>query len=49
MAVESGVWGIDLGQCALKALRLENVDGQVTATAFFPKPRVVQFGLRMQF
>ncbi len=23
--------------------------GQVTATAFFPKPRVVQFGLRMQF
>src|SRR5436853_1445156 len=34
MAVESGVWGIDLGQCALKALRLENIDGQVTATAF---------------
>src|SRR5712692_3806696 len=29
-----GVWGIDLGQCALKAIRLENVDGQVTATAF---------------
>src|SRR5262249_39064942 len=23
--------------------------GQVTATAFFPKPRVVQFGLKMQF
>jgi hypothetical protein len=23
--------------------------GVVTATAFFPKPRVVQFGLRMQF
>jgi hypothetical protein len=23
--------------------------GQVTATAFFPHPRVVQFGLRMQF
>jgi outer membrane receptor protein involved in Fe transport len=23
--------------------------GQVTATAFFPKPRVVQFGLRMDF
>jgi hypothetical protein len=23
--------------------------GQVTATAFFPKPRVVQFGLRLQF
>src|SRR5919197_125859 len=29
-----GVWGIDLGQCALKALRLEEVEGQVTATAF---------------
>ena len=23
--------------------------GQVTATAFFPQPRVVQFGLKMQF
>ena len=23
--------------------------GQVTATAFYPRPRVVQFGLRMQF
>src|SRR5438067_2050762 len=34
MAIEPGVWGIDLGQCALKALRLENIDGQVTATAF---------------
>jgi type IV pilus assembly protein PilM len=29
-----GVWGIDLGQCALKALRVELVDGEVTATAF---------------
>src|SRR5947207_5679555 len=29
-----GVWGIDLGQCALKAIRLENVDGTPTATAF---------------
>src|SRR3954453_4958690 len=29
-----GVWGIDLGQSALKALRLESVDGNVTATAF---------------
>jgi type IV pilus assembly protein PilM len=29
-----GVWGIDLGQCALKAIRLENTDGTVTATAF---------------
>src|SRR5436305_9003338 len=30
----SGVWGIDLGQCALKALRVEVIDGEVTATAF---------------
>ncbi len=30
-----GVWGIDIGQCALKALRLEQQkDGTVTATAF---------------
>jgi type IV pilus assembly protein PilM len=34
MAIQPGVWGIDLGQCALKALRVELVDGQVTATAF---------------
>lgn len=34
MSIQPGVWGIDLGQCALKALRLENIDGQVTATAF---------------
>src|SRR6266436_3288681 len=32
--VNPGVWGIDLGQCALKAIRLELVDGQATATAF---------------
>jgi type IV pilus assembly protein PilM len=31
---QPGVWGIDIGQCALKAIRLEVVDGQVTATAF---------------
>src|SRR2546421_576968 len=31
---QPGVWGIDLGQCALKAVRLEVQDGQVTATAF---------------
>ena len=30
----SGVWGIDLGQCALKAIRLEVKDGQPVATAF---------------
>src|SRR5437764_6194809 len=34
MPVPQGVWGIDVGQCALKALRLELVEGQVTATAF---------------
>src|SRR5258708_935676 len=34
MAIQPGVWGIDLGQCALKALRLENIDGVLTATAF---------------
>ncbi len=31
---QPGVWGIDLGQCALKAIRLETVNGEVTATAF---------------
>jgi type IV pilus assembly protein PilM len=35
MAVRTpGVWGIDLGQCALKAIRLEMKDGHVVATAF---------------
>src|SRR5947209_15218889 len=34
MAKPFGVWGIDIGQCALKALRLEMIDGQPTATAF---------------
>src|SRR5438309_4701669 len=34
MANQPGVWGIDLGQCALKAIRLEEIDGQVVATAF---------------
>src|SRR6516225_744519 len=30
-----GVWGIDLGQCALKAIRLQQQpDGQLVATAF---------------
>src|SRR5262245_29835293 len=29
-----GVWGLDLGQCALKALRLQEVEGTLTATAF---------------
>lgn len=34
MASPKGVWGIDIGQCALKALRVELIDGQATATAF---------------
>src|SRR6267378_8683539 len=34
MPVQPGVWGIALGQCALKAIRVENIDGKVTATAF---------------
>ena len=34
MPIQPGVWGIDLGQCALKAVRLEEIDGQMTATAF---------------
>jgi type IV pilus assembly protein PilM len=34
MPVQHGVWGIDVGQAALKALRLEVIDGAVTATAF---------------
>src|SRR5437870_2480594 len=29
-----GVWGIDIGQCAFKAIRLEVIEGAVTATAF---------------
>ena len=33
-AVPTGVWGVDLGQCALKAVRLEVIDGEVAATAF---------------
>src|SRR5207244_6182173 len=33
-AKRPGVWGIDLGQCALKAIRLEVEDGQVRTTAF---------------
>ena len=29
-----GVWGIDLGLCALKAIRLEEENGEIHATAF---------------
>src|SRR6266446_6000374 len=31
---QGGVWGIDLGQGALKAIRLQAVGGEVVATAF---------------
>ncbi len=31
---KAGVWGIDLGQCALKAIRLVEEDGTIVATAF---------------
>src|SRR5947209_15100090 len=34
MAVQQGVWGIDVGQSALKALRMEVIEGVPTATAF---------------
>src|SRR3954453_21784267 len=34
MAIQPGVWGIDLGQCDLKAIRIYEVEGQLTATAF---------------
>ncbi|MEZ6141256.1 MAG: type IV pilus assembly protein PilM [Zavarzinella sp.] len=34
MAVDPGVWGIDIGQCALKAVRMQMIDGKLTATAF---------------
>ena len=34
MPQNPGVWGIDIGQCALKAVRLEMIEGVVTATAF---------------
>jgi type IV pilus assembly protein PilM len=31
---QPGVWGIDLGQCALKALRVEQQEGKLIATTF---------------
>src|SRR5262245_43637061 len=34
MPTTQGVWGIDVGQSALKALRMEVIDGVPTATAF---------------
>src|SRR5580700_4812231 len=33
-AVQRGVWGIDVGQCGVKAIRLEDIDDEMTATAF---------------
>ena len=42
MPAEKVVWGIDVGQCALKALKLQLVEGQTEAVAFdmveHPKP-----------
>ena len=34
MPVQKGVRGIDIGQCALKALRLEMIDGKPTALTY---------------
>jgi type IV pilus assembly protein PilM len=34
MPPPKGYWGIDIGQCALKAVRVETVEGRPTATAF---------------
>ena len=34
MPQPTAFWGIDIGQCALKAIRLEMTDGQPTITAF---------------
>ena len=34
MPPPKGVWGVDIGQCALKAIRLEMAEGKPVATAF---------------
>ena len=34
MAAPKSVWGIDIGQCALKAIKLREVEGQLQAEAF---------------
>ncbi len=36
-----GVWGIDLGQCALKAVRLTLVGNEVVAQVFFDNQGIV--------
>src|SRR5712692_12054639 len=33
-AKNAGVWGIDVGQCALKAIRLQDIDGQICTSGF---------------
>ncbi len=34
MATPKSVWGIDIGQCALKALKLSNIEGELQVEAF---------------
>jgi len=34
MAASKTVWGIDIGQCALKALKIREIDGQLKVVAF---------------
>ncbi len=34
MAKTAGIWGVDIGQSTVKAVRVELIDGQVSATAF---------------
>ncbi|RPI64519.1 MAG: type IV pilus assembly protein PilM [Planctomycetaceae bacterium] len=43
MATPKSVWGIDIGQCALKALKLRNIDGQLQVEAFdiIEHPRIL--------
>lgn len=42
-AKQPGVWGIDIGQCALKALRVENINGKMQATAvdYIEHPKIL--------
>src|SRR5262245_30961937 len=41
--VQPAVWGIDLGQCALKAIRLEVIEAELVATACHPieRPKIL--------
>ncbi|MEL0094947.1 MAG: pilus assembly protein PilM, partial [Planctomycetaceae bacterium] len=38
-----GVWGVDIGQCALKAMRCEMQDGEIVATQvdFIEYPKIL--------